>query len=148
MGSCHSICHFLAAGLFSLSLYSVVLFHGAWYNSKKSRLEAVKGTRVSPLVVLRIDQSTSLFQSSQNDQQEIIFVQSQHCACLIEDTQLFLSTEMQVQGVPVWHSQLRIWHCHCGGAGSGSILGPGNFCMPQMEPKKKKKKQVSTSSYS
>ena len=35
----------------------------------------------------------------------------------------------KIPGVSLWHSQLRIWHCHCSGSGHccgmGLILGPG-----------------------
>lgn len=40
-----------------------------------------------------------------------------------------------MQGVPSWHSRLRIWHCYC--SGSASNLWPKNPDMLQMQPKKK-----------
>ena len=45
-------------------------------------------------------------------------------------------------GVLLWHSGLGIWH-HCRGlsccCGTGSIPGPGNFHIPQAQPRKKEK---------
>ena len=45
----------------------------------------------------------------------------------------------------MWHSRLRIQHCHCKGSGhyygAGLILGPRNFYMPQERPKKKERER-------
>ena len=42
--------------------------------------------------------------------------------------------------VLLWHSRFRIWCCYCSSSGHcsgmGSIPGPGNFHVPQVQPKK------------
>ena len=38
-------------------------------------------------------------------------------------------------GVSWWHSRVRIWHCHCGGA--GLIPGPGTSVCWRCTPSKK-----------
>ena len=44
-------------------------------------------------------------------------------------------------GAPLWHSGLRIWHCHCSGfshcCGAGLILGPGASTWVGVVKKKK-----------
>ena len=53
--------------------------------------------------------------------------------------------EEREAGVPLWHSRLRIWHCHCSSldhcCGSGSILGLGTSICHGHSPKNKTKQK-------
>ena len=66
--------------------------------------------------------------------------ESQMSPCL----PLYSSIHPAYLGLPWRNSRLRIWCCHCcssdHGCGMGSILGPGNFCIRWVQPKKKTKK--------
>ena len=55
----------------------------------------------------------------------------------------------EVAGVPLWHSGLRIWHCHCSSLGhcSGVSLIPGlgtYICYAYSLKKKEEEKESST----
>ena len=54
--------------------------------------------------------------------------------------------KIETSRVLLWHSRLRIWHCHCSGlghhCGMGSIPGPGtSTCLGVAKKKKKKKRE-------
>ena len=62
--------------------------------------------------------------------------------------ELLLKKVIIIQGkcvVPLWHSRLKIWHCHCIGygrcCGEGSIPSMGISSLPLVWQKKKKKKR-------